>query len=44
MPPHSRGAFHVLVLSKLPGYRRAMPDSDDKLTPADPRDIVAALI
>ena len=33
----------VLVLSKQPGYRRRMPDADEKLTPADPDELAAAL-
>ena len=34
MPPHYRGAFHVLVLFKLPGYPPRMP-RDGALTLAD---------
>jgi hypothetical protein len=39
----ARGLNQVLVLFSLLGYRRLMPDPDEKLTPADPDDLAAAL-
>ena len=40
--PPARG-FFVLASFQRPGYRPAMPDLDEKLSPADPGDIASSI-